>query len=64
MSCKNNVCSKQFLQKHAILLDAAALGAMPEPFSLPFPEMLYMQAKIANLSVSTFLCLFPSTNNN
>ncbi|KAH8373080.1 hypothetical protein KR009_011484 [Drosophila setifemur] len=40
-----------FLQKHAILLDAAALGAMPEPFTMPFPEMLYMQAKIANLSV-------------
>ncbi|EDX07989.1 GD25239 [Drosophila simulans] len=43
-----------FLQKHAILLDAAALGAMPEPFSLPFPEMLYMQAKIANLSTTVF----------
>ncbi|KAH8320764.1 hypothetical protein KR067_008981 [Drosophila pandora] len=43
-----------FLQKHAILLDVAALGAMPEPLTLPFPEMLYMQAKIANLSTTVF----------
>ncbi|BFG04808.1 fukutin-related protein [Drosophila madeirensis] len=43
-----------FLQKHAILLDVAALAAMPEPFCLPFPEMLYMQAKIANLSTTVF----------
>ncbi|XP_016947620.1 ribitol 5-phosphate transferase FKRP [Drosophila biarmipes] len=43
-----------FLQKHAILLDASVLGAMPEPFTLPFPEMLYMQAKIANLSTTVF----------
>ncbi|ALC41272.1 CG15651 [Drosophila busckii] len=43
-----------FLQKHAILIDVAVLGSMPEPFSLPFPEMLYMQAKIANLTTSVF----------
>ncbi|KAL7735656.1 hypothetical protein ACLKA6_002540 [Drosophila palustris] len=43
-----------FLQKHAILIDVAVLGSMPEPFTLPFPEMLYMQAKIANLSTSVF----------
>ncbi|KAH8405603.1 hypothetical protein KR215_004245 [Drosophila sulfurigaster] len=43
-----------FLQKHAILLDVAVLGSMPDPFALPFPEMLYMQAKIANLSTSVF----------
>ncbi|KAH8280381.1 hypothetical protein KR018_005236 [Drosophila ironensis] len=43
-----------FLQKHAILLDVATLGAMPEPFTLPFPEMLYMQAKIANLSTTVY----------
>ncbi|KAH8258284.1 hypothetical protein KR038_009271 [Drosophila bunnanda] len=43
-----------FLQKHAILLDVAALASMPEPFTLPFPEMLYMQAKIANLSTTVF----------
>lgn len=42
----------QFLQKHAILIDVATLGAMPEPFGLPFPEMLYVQAKIANLTVN------------
>ncbi|XP_017868208.1 PREDICTED: fukutin-related protein [Drosophila arizonae] len=43
-----------FLQKHAILIDVATLGAMPEPFGLPFPEMLYVQAKIANLTTSVF----------
>ncbi|XP_034477211.1 uncharacterized protein LOC117783775 [Drosophila innubila] len=42
------------VQKHAILIDVAVLGSMPEPFTLPFPEMLYMQAKIANLSTSVF----------
>ncbi|EDW01324.1 GH21378 [Drosophila grimshawi] len=43
-----------FLQKHAILIDVAALGTMPEPFALPFPEMLYVQAKIAELTTSVF----------
>lgn len=33
-------------------MDASVLGSMPEPFALPFPEMLYVQAKIANLTVS------------
>lgn len=41
------------MQKHAILMDASVLGSMPEPFALPFPEMLYVQAKIANLTVSS-----------
>ncbi|KAH8415982.1 hypothetical protein KR222_005675 [Zaprionus bogoriensis] len=43
-----------FLQKHAILMDVSVLAAMPEPFALPFPEMLYVQAKIANLTTSVF----------
>lgn len=34
-------------------MDASVLGSMPEPFALPFPEMLYVQAKIANLTVSS-----------
>lgn len=43
-------------------MDASVLGTMPEPFALPFPEMLYVQAKIANLTVSPVLfafCLLP-----
>lgn len=53
------------MQKHAILMDASVLGTMPEPFALPFPEMLYVQAKIANLTVSPVcfsLCLLPQSS--
>lgn len=49
----DSLFTPQFMQKHAILMDASVLGSMPEPFALPFPEMLYVQAKIANLTVSS-----------
>jgi fukutin-related protein len=42
----------QFTQKHALLLETSLLNDFPEPFSSPFPEFFYLQAKFANCQVS------------
>lgn len=42
----------QFLQKHAILVDVNLLKVMPNAFASPFPEMFYLQAKMAKAKVS------------
>lgn len=41
----------QFIQKHAIMIESALLKDMPSAMSLPFPEMLYIQAKSTNTEV-------------
>ncbi|XP_030387249.1 fukutin-related protein [Scaptodrosophila lebanonensis] len=54
VATNNSAHCDLFVQKHAILLDVEVLRSMPEPFTLPFPEMLYIQAKIANLATTVF----------
>lgn len=40
-----------YTQKHGIFIETDFLRDMPEPLATPFPEMLYLQAKIANIRV-------------
>lgn len=47
---------RQFLQKHAILVHTSFLKMMPDPLAMPFPEMFYIQAKMAKSVVSRFWC--------
>ncbi|CAD7015386.1 unnamed protein product [Ceratitis capitata] len=39
-----------YIQKHAILVDVGVLKELPDPFASPFPEMFYIQAKLAGIS--------------
>lgn len=48
----------QYLQKHAILIDTNFLKLMPNPLAAPFPEMLYLQSKMAKAKVRKFLNQF------
>lgn len=43
-----------YLQKHAILVDVGVLKELPDPFVSPFPEMFYIQAKLAGISKTVF----------
>ncbi|XP_011205600.2 ribitol 5-phosphate transferase FKRP [Bactrocera dorsalis] len=43
-----------YLQKHAILVDVGVLKVLPDPFVSPFPEMFYIQAKLAGISKTVF----------
>ncbi|XP_065092821.1 ribitol 5-phosphate transferase FKRP [Ochlerotatus camptorhynchus] len=38
-----------YKQKHAILVETALLKEMPDALSSPFPELFYIQAKLANI---------------
>ncbi|XP_058447694.1 ribitol 5-phosphate transferase FKRP [Malaya genurostris] len=38
-----------YKQKHAILIESALLKEMPDALSSPFPELFYIQAKLANI---------------
>uniref|UniRef100_A0A8D8JBA7 Fukutin-related protein n=1 Tax=Culex pipiens TaxID=7175 RepID=A0A8D8JBA7_CULPI len=38
-----------YKQKHAILVETALLRDMPDALSSPFPELFYIQAKLANI---------------
>lgn len=52
--CKFNFPS-QFLQKHGMLIETAFLRMLPDPLAQPFPEMLYIQAKVAKSTVRASL---------
>ncbi|XP_017484571.1 PREDICTED: fukutin-related protein [Rhagoletis zephyria] len=43
-----------YLQKHAILVDVGVLKELPDPFASPFPEMFYIQAKLAGITKTVF----------
>lgn len=49
--------SFQYKQKHAILVETALLRDMPDALSSPFPELFYIQAKLANIKVSKIVHL-------
>lgn len=40
-----------YTQKHGIFIETSLLRDMAEPLATPFPEMLYLQAKIAKIQV-------------
>lgn len=40
-----------YAQKHGIFIETSLLRDMPDPLITPFPEMLYVQAKIAKIKV-------------
>jgi fukutin-related protein len=44
--------------KHAILITAAALRSLPEPFMRPFPEALFLQASARGVKVNSFFLYF------
>lgn len=46
---------QQFLQKHGILIETSILKEMPDALSAPYPEMLYVQAKILKVKVGKLL---------
>lgn len=45
----------QFKQKHAILVETELLREMPDALASPFPDVFYIQAKLAGVKVR-FLC--------
>lgn len=48
----------QYLQKHAIMVDVSALRDMPDAMSSPFPEIFYIQAKLAGIKVRLIFQIF------
>lgn len=38
--------------KHVLLMEKETLMKLPDPFMLPFPDALYIQAKAKNMKVS------------
>lgn len=47
-----------YVQKHGIFIETALLKDMPDPLMTPFPEMMYVQAKLANIQVGKLLSVF------
>ncbi len=37
--------------KHVLLIEKKVLARLPDPFMLPFPDSLYIQAKAKNIKV-------------
>ena len=60
---KNNFNSLQFQQKHAILMETSTLKELPDALATPFPEMLYIQAKVAKLKVSVIVSIFEENSS-
>ncbi|XP_037941711.1 fukutin-related protein [Teleopsis dalmanni] len=54
MAVNNSGKCDLYLQKHAILIDTGILKELPDPFATPFPEMLYIQMKIAEIPRTIF----------
>ena len=42
--------------QHALLIRTAVLQKVPQPFSLPFPESLYLQTTVKNVKVCLIEC--------
>lgn len=40
-----------YVQKHGIFIETTLLKDMPDPLMTPFPEMMYVQAKLAKIQV-------------
>lgn len=52
----------QYKQKHAILVETSLLKEMPDALSSPFPELFYIQAKLANIKVSKCVLFRPHSH--
>uniref|UniRef100_A0A182YM99 FKRP stem domain-containing protein n=1 Tax=Anopheles stephensi TaxID=30069 RepID=A0A182YM99_ANOST len=52
-----------FKQKHAILVETELLKEMPDALASPFPDVFYIQAKLAGVKVRTSIAYHPSIPN-